>query len=304
MKRRIVAAGAVALALGACAKPGAVSVGPVGTTGHRTTSPTTPATTGAPTPTVTPTAVPPTTPPPSGTFTYEVWFAAGDNQLIRVWRTEPATQAVGRTALEALLHGPSATEIAGGAGTQVPPGTRLLGLSIAGGTATVDLSGEFFSGGSAVSQFLRIGQVVATITQFRTVHGVDVQLDGRPVRTFDIDGASLGRPWNRGDFEPIFPAIVVDSPAEGGAVSSPVRISGTADVFEATVSLRILDEHGTEIATGVTTATCGTGCRGTFTTTLAYDVGHTQRGTVEVFEASAKDGSPINVVRIPVTLGA
>ena len=300
MQRHIVVTGVLALALGACARQGAVGAGPVETTGHRTTSPTP----SAPTPTVSTIASPPTSPEPSGTFTYEVWFATADNGLTPVRRTEPATRAVGRTALEALLHGPSDTEIAAGAGTQIPPETRLVDLSIDGGVATVNLSGEFFSGGSAVSQFQRIGQVVATITQFRTVRGADIELDGRPVRTFDIDGRSLGRPWTRDDFEPLFPAIVVAAPLADDPVSSPVRISGTADVFEATVSYRILDEQGAVIASGVTTATCGTGCRGTFDVTVPFHVDRTQHGTVEVFEASAKDGRPINVVKVPVTLGA
>jgi Immunoglobulin-like domain of bacterial spore germination len=104
------------------------------------------------------------------------------------------------------------------------------------------------------------------------------------------------------EYERFLPAISVQSPTIGETVSSPVAISGSANVFEATVSLRILDESGREIARGFTTATCGTGCRGTYSTTLSYNVDHEQSGTVEVFESSAKDGSPINVVSIPVTL--
>jgi len=90
----------------------------------------------------------------------------------------------------------------------------------------------------------------------------------------------------------------------GASVGSPVEVSGTADVFEATVSLRILDADGNEIASGCTTATCGPGCRGTYRTTLAFHVDHDQSGTAEVFEASAENGQPINVVDIPVTLQA
>jgi len=90
----------------------------------------------------------------------------------------------------------------------------------------------------------------------------------------------------------------------GDTVSNPVEISGTADVFEATVSYRLLDENGKEIAGGVATATCGTGCRGTFEVELDYEVDHDQDGTLQVFEESAKDGRPTNVVSIPVTLTA
>ena len=98
------------------------------------------------------------------------------------------------------------------------------------------------------------------------------------------------------------PAIVVTSPRPGDQVSSPVRIRGTADVFEATVSIDILDSAGNRIVRTFTTATCGTGCRGSFSKAVRFTVDTTQPGTIQVYESSAKDGKPINVVDIPVTL--
>ena len=100
------------------------------------------------------------------------------------------------------------------------------------------------------------------------------------------------------------PAIVVKQPASGDEVVSPVTISGTANVFEATVYVRILDRDGFEVAARFTTATCGSGCRGEFSTELSFFVERTQDGTIEVFEPSAEDGSPINVVTVPVVLVA
>ena len=78
--------------------------------------------------------------------------------------------------------------------------------------------------------------------------------------------------------------------------------AGTANVFEATVSLRILDAGGKEIARTFTTATCGSGCRGDYSVSVPYRVDRPQAGTIVVFESSAKDGRPIHVVRVPVTL--
>jgi immunoglobulin-like protein involved in spore germination len=94
------------------------------------------------------------------------------------------------------------------------------------------------------------------------------------------------------------PAIVVRIPVPGEEIGSPVNVAGTADVFEATVSIRILDANGQELAAAVTTATCGTGCRGKY----FFFTEQRQKGTIEVFESSAEDGSPLNVVRIPVVL--
>ncbi len=293
MKRLIVLAAAIAVVAAACGERGAHSVGPAPTGPVSTTLPPTEVQV-----TATATASGPVEVP---SVTFELWFARSDHLFAIPW-VAPETQAVGRASLEALLGGPPNPSVAESVGTQVPPGTTLLGLSISNGVATVDLSPEFLSGGSSVSEFTRIGQVVFTISQFPTVKGVALQLDGQPIQPFDIQGAALHRPWQRSDFEQLLPAIVVESPTIRVAVSSPVKISGTADVFEATVNLRILDENGNEIASGFTSATCGTGCRGAFQTKLAFHVDHDQPGTVEAFEASAENGQPINVVDIPVTL--
>jgi Immunoglobulin-like domain of bacterial spore germination len=96
--------------------------------------------------------------------------------------------------------------------------------------------------------------------------------------------------------------IEVTEPARGATVTSPVTISGTADVFEATVSIRILDATNNVLAETFTTATCGTGCRGDYTIDVPFSVNTPQQGVIQVFEVSAKDGSMINTVRIPVTL--
>jgi hypothetical protein len=96
--------------------------------------------------------------------------------------------------------------------------------------------------------------------------------------------------------------IEVLTPVPDTRVSSPLTVSGTADVFEATVSIRILDGTNNVIADTFTTATCGTGCRGDFEIEVPFSVGTEQPGVIQVFELSAQDGSKINVVRIPVTL--
>jgi hypothetical protein len=101
------------------------------------------------------------------------------------------------------------------------------------------------------------------------------------------------------------PAIVVEDPAAGAGVTSPVTVSGTADVFEGTVSVRVLDSNGHVVGKAFTTATCGTGCRGTFSVRVRYHVaGNDVPGTVMVFEASAESGKAVNVQRIGVTLNA
>jgi immunoglobulin-like protein involved in spore germination len=105
-------------------------------------------------------------------------------------------------------------------------------------------------------------------------------------------------PPDPGTFDP----IEVTQPAPGATVTSPVTISGTADVFEATVSIRIVDAVNNLIAETFATATCGTGCRGDYTVDVSYSVNTEQPGEIQVFEISAEDGSRVNTVRVPVTL--
>jgi hypothetical protein len=97
-------------------------------------------------------------------------------------------------------------------------------------------------------------------------------------------------------------AIVVDEPIENAQVSSPVLVSGTADVFEGTVSIRILDENGAILSEDFTTATCGSGCLGTYRTRVRFRTDQKQRGSIQVFESSAENGEPLHMVEIPVTL--
>ena len=251
--------------------------------------------------------------PVEGSVTLEVWFAtessvSGDEGrvatrtgLFRTTREQAATPAVGRAALAALLDGPTVGEVDAGVSTLLPAGTELLGLSIAEGVARVDLSGAFVQGADRDEMLMRLAQVVFTITQSSTVGRVDIRVDGAsPV----LEGLGIGldEPQSRDDYLDQLPAILVERPLIGEPVSSPVTIAGTADVFEASVSIRILDAAGMEIAGTFTTATCGTGCRGDFSKDVGFAVAAEQPGAIEVFEASAMDGSPINLVRIPVTL--
>lgn len=96
--------------------------------------------------------------------------------------------------------------------------------------------------------------------------------------------------------------IVVRRPASGDRVASPVRIAGEANVYEATVSLRLVTADGEVLVEDFTTATCGSGCWGDYGTRLAFDVAEPTEAVLEVFESSAEDGSALHMVEIPLTL--
>ena len=271
----------------------------------------------SPEPSAEPTAAAPSEPPveseapttpepteaPSGATSVKVYLFM-DGQLVPVRRQVDETRAVGRAALNALFEGPTAEEAAASPSltTSVPDGTILLGLDIADGLATVDLSREFESGGGSASMFGRLAQVVYTLTQFPTVKQVAFQLDGEPVTVFSGEGIVLDEPSDREDYEAFLPSVFVDQPTWGATLGNPVRVSGIANVFEAVFFIEIRDaEFQTRPAERVM-ASCGTGCWGTFDVTIPYDAVRMHPGNLVTYHLSAMDGSIEDLRSYPVTL--
>ena len=229
-----------------------------------------------------------------------VYFLRGE-KVSPVRRTIAATPAVARAALTELLAGPTEEEAASGLASAIPAGTSLRDVSVSGGVATVDLDGTFDDGGGSASMLGRVAQVVATLTRFPTVDRVAFRIDGRPVEAIGGEGVVVDPPIGRGAIEEQTPQILVESPLPGDTVTSPIRLRGTANVFEATVSIDVKDETGKVVLRTFTTATSGTGTRGTFDTTLALP-GRKGKVTVVAYESSAEDGRPLHVVEVPLTL--
>ena len=234
--------------------------------------------------------------------TYEVWFTRGES-LFMVKRTQESTPRIGTAAMESLLAGPNTQEQAAAVGSQIPAGTQLLGLTVDRGVATVDLTSEFESGGGSASMNMRIAQVVYTLTQFPTVKGVLFQLDGQSVDVLGGEGVIVDQPVTRKSYRSLVPAILVESPQIGEKVANPVTVSGSANVFEANVTVEIVDANGKVVGSTFTTATCGTGCRGTFSVDVPYEVSSATRGLIIVHDDDAAGtGSFPHEVRIPVVL--
>ena len=96
------------------------------------------------------------------------------------------------------------------------------------------------------------------------------------------------------------PAIAIETPFVDGDVGTPVSVTGTADVVDAALTVRVLGEDGVALAAIGVKASCGDGCRGTFATELSYFVERGQPGTIEVTGVGA-DGDPA-LSSVPVEL--
>lgn len=203
-------------------------------------------------------------------------FFLRDDQVAAARRDVAATRSVGAAALRALFAGPSAEERQAGLTTALPTATGWS-LTIANGVASVGLSRD-------VNEAAR-AQLTYTLTQFPTVRSVKVG----------------GRTRNRADFEQLTPAILVESPVVGDSVTSPLRVSGTANTFEATFTVE-LRTGGRLLDKRTVTATSGSGTRGTFETDIPFKVSEETRADLIAYELSAKDGKPINKVSVPIGL--
>ncbi len=201
-----------------------------------------------------------------------------DGKVQPVARDVPKTQAVLTAAMNALLAGPTEEERQIGLTTDFKPGGKLLTASVENGVATIAVNAEYGTPGLA--------QLVYTATQFPTVKSV---------------GSGQAR-YTRKSSEEYTPAILVESPLPFEEVSNPLRARGTANTFEANFQYGLVDPAGNVVDENFVTATSGTGTRGTFEFTTKPYTGEAGEGELVVFELSAKDGSRINEVRIPVQL--
>jgi len=178
-----------------------------------------------------------------------------------------------------LFDGPIGDEQAIELTTALPDGVRPS-VTIEAGSARV-------SGAPDDLPREALAQVVYTLTQFPTVESVVVG----------------GADYTRAELEDLTPAILVESPLPFEPVTAPLRVTGTANTFEATFEYELTDPDGKIVKRGFTTATSGSGTRGTFDFRIPFEIAQSGLGELIVFERSAADGSRTNLVEIPVRFG-
>jgi spore germination protein GerM len=302
-RRLLVGLAALVLSVAACAEREGGGTTIPGTAAQTTTT-IEPATTTSPPSTTT------TSAPMTGHIVYflleelDIEDGSPGPYLVPVYKESPASDGEADAALRLLLEGPSEDEISGipPISTAIPEGTSLLGVTMDGGSATIDLSGEFDDGGGSFGMFARLAQVVYTATGLADVDEVVFVVDGEEVTVFSAEGIELDRPQQRDDYYDLLPPIFVDSPAWGQPVISPLQVQGLSNVFEATSQVMLTDDDGLPLYEHPVMATCGTGCWGDWHAEIPYTVDREQFGALIVWELSAKDGSRINIREYPIIL--
>lgn len=257
--------GLLILGLVACGADEEETASPTATTGTTAT--------GEPSPTP--------APPPTGTVVKVYLFR--DGKLAATSRLLPQGTSPARAALEQLFLGMAPNESNTGLTNAVAQNT-IEGLEIRDGVAVLDTARRLRPGEE-------LAQVVYTLTQFPSVKRVSIVLE-----TNDSMEVS------RADVEEFAPPILVETPTPGDEVTSPIRVRGTANTFEANFQLELVDQRGKVAGKRFVTATSGTGTRGTFDVTLPYSAARPGLAELVAYEDDAADGSRKNIVRIPIVL--
>ena len=103
-------------------------------------------------------------------------------------------------ALNELLKGPSSTEAKTGCQTYIPAGSKLIGISINDGIATLNFNEEFqFNPNGPIGANVQLMQIVYTATSFLTVKKVQFLIEGQK-RDYLTEGVWIGSPLNRNSF--------------------------------------------------------------------------------------------------------
>lgn len=246
------------------------------------------------------------TPVPVAENTNVVVYYLKDSQsnsyLVREIHTLKKTDNMPKTAVEELIKGTPTTKEAY---KVLPEGTKVLGVKVDDqGVATVDFSPEVLNANVGSSgEVLGIASIVNTLTEFHNIIKVSFTVNGKAENAMDWWGhvGLYEQPFNRQMSLVQEPLIWVTEPLDNQVVSSPLKIAGSAMVFEATVSYRLKDDQGKILASGFTNASMGAPERGDYSAEIQFkSPGAGKKGQLEVYEVSMKDGSDRNKVIIPV----
>jgi len=256
-------------------------------------TPTTPSPTPSPSAHVVPPATTPTTgdgrPAATGTFAAPLYWlgdVGGRLALYREFRTAPSTGAPIRDAVTALLStrpgDPDYLSV-------WPRGTEVLGVRLADGVATVDLSAEAAQAHAPPETArMSLQQLAWTVTAAAKDAKLTVllRIDGEPVADLWRSGISAEQAVGRGEsLEVLAPVWIID-PQQGATVGRTVTVTGTAAVFEATVSIEV--RRGDEVVRETfATASVGAPGRGDWSAKLTLEPGTYE---LRAFETSAEDG--------------
>ncbi len=110
--------------------------------------------------------------------------------VIRKFPDAKTTQPL-QFALSELLKGPNPEEKSQGFYSEIPKGTKLLGVKTTPAAITVDLSSQFTGGGGSTSITQRFEELKRTVKSVDTQHEVTITVEGKPLETLGGEGLEV-----------------------------------------------------------------------------------------------------------------
>lgn len=189
-----------------------------------------------------------------------------------------------------------------GMSTAVPADVAVEATRVEGDVIIAEMSDAFLNGAASpglLSDFTMLNQLIYTLTHDAPNRSVQFTVGGEPVAIFGTEGLELTSPVDRDAFLDWAHVINLTTPigrdGNGGYV-----VEGIANVFEATVTVAVLDGAGEVTHEEFVTASCGTGCWGEFELILDPELITPGESSIRLFQHSAEDGSVVDAITVPV----
>jgi hypothetical protein len=127
--------------------------------------------------------------------------------------------------------------------------------------------------------------------------------DARPWRVFTLSNPARIVVDIGGAPQAVSDSVAIYSPRPGETTSRTLTVSGAARAFEAHVAWRVKDSNGRVVANGFALASLGSSLVwGTLEMSVTIPASVTGNVTLEVFWPSPKDGEPLGLVQVPLTV--
>ncbi|MEX1092266.1 MAG: Gmad2 immunoglobulin-like domain-containing protein, partial [Acidimicrobiia bacterium] len=212
------------------------------------------------------------------------------------------TDAV-RAAMNAL--GDADLVLPAGAMNAVPAGVEALVVRRADGTDNaliIEMNEAFLDGaGGLLADFTMLNQLIYTATTLEGIEEVHFIVNNEPIVAFGSEGLGLESSVNRETFQEGNLALIYLTEPVVADGDGTMQIVGISNTFEATVNLIVRNGAGEVVHETFTNATNGSGTWGEFEFTIDEALVDAD-SVIQVFEYSAEDGDPANVIKVPVTV--
>lgn len=186
----------------------------------------------------------------------------------------------------------------------VPAGVEALVVRRADGTDNaliIEMNEAFLDGaGGLLADFTMLNQLIYTATTLEGIEEVHFIVNNEPIVAFGSEGLGLESSVNRETFQENLALIYLTEPivVDGDGT---VEVVGISNTYEASMALRVLDGDGEIVHEEFTSATSGSGTWGDYRFTIDESLVDAD-SVIQIFEYSAEDGDPQNIIRVPVTV--